>query len=375
MHHFMMCKQTTRKRKQTHCRQFVSYASIHYLCTMKSIAFKTQFIPDIFFCIIFMPLIIVLGPPAHWFQEWPLFSLTACIYLYLIYFITKRINIPKLILSKRYLKIGVISLLMVASTFLLTLFPLPEVDFITPSMSAYQTRQRDYNVALSLWFMFSLVICYALTLSFINELYERIILQNQAENQRNKAKLAVFKAQISPHFMFNTLNSLYSLIIGTSQKAEDAFIKFSEILKYTYITIEKEYVTIREEIDYIQNYIDLQLIRLDSHTEVIWSYDVDDFSTPVPPILIPTFVENAFKYGASTSHDCKIVISLHLKDGKLAFMTTNNVMKHTDEFRKEVPVGIENCRLRLAGLFPGKYTLESEESDGIFKLSLNIDFT
>ena len=91
--------------------------------------------------------------------------------------------------------------------------------------------------------------------------------------------------------MFNTLNSLYSLVIGTSEKAEDAFIKFTELLKYTYVTIEKDMVALKDEIDYIQNYIDLQTIRLNEHTSVDWQYDVEDEMVKVPPMLMLTFVE------------------------------------------------------------------------------------
>ena len=109
--------------------------------------------------------------------------------------------------------------------------------------------------------------------------------------------------------MFNTLNTLYSLVIGTSQKAEDAFIKFTEILKYTYVTIENEKVALDDEVAYIQNYIDLQNIRLNSHTRVDWRHDIEDGKVMIPPMIFLTFVENAFKYGASTSRDCMVEIS------------------------------------------------------------------
>lgn len=220
--------------------------------------------------------------------------------------------------------------------------------------------------------MFSLVMGYALTISFVKELYDQLLLKKKIEAQRDKATLALFKAQISPHFMFNTLNSLYSLVIGTSEKAENAFIKFTELLKYSYVTIEKELVTLNDEIDYIQNYIDLQIIRLNKCTVVEWEYDVDNNRIKVPPMLMLTFVENAFKYGASTNRNCLISIRLTVKNGNLHFETANNIIKHADEFRKDMPVGIENCKSRLMTLFPGKHSLTTVEDDGVFKVSLNI---
>lgn len=340
---------------------------------MKSIENKTGLIFDLFFCVVLMPLLIFLGPAHSWITRWPLFFVLVTGYLYAAYFTLKRLKLPQIILNHNFRKIGLIAAVLVVLTYILTLYPLPKEDFVTPAMSEYQTRARNYNIALSIWFMMSVVLGYSLAISLVKELYERIIMQNIAENQRNKAELAIFKAQISPHFLFNTLNSLYSLVIGTSQKAEDAFIKFTEILKYTYVTIDNEYVPLSEEVAYIRNYIDLQMIRLDGHTRVVWNYSLDCESTLFPPMIFLTFVENAFKYGSSTSRNCIIYIDLSLKNGILRFETQNSVARHADEFRTEMPVGIENCRNRLAALFAGKHTLETKEDNGIFKVKLIID--
>ena len=324
----------------------------HYLCTMKSIENKTSLILDLFFCLVFIPILVSLGPAHYWFQQWPLFSFIACVYLYGCYFLLMKINMPKLLISKKYYNIAGVIAILVITTYLISLYPLPDMDFVTPALSEYQTQVRNFEVSLTLWLMFSLVMGYALTISFVKELYDQLLLKKKIEAQRDKATLALFKAQISPHFMFNTLNSLYSLVIGTSEKAENAFIKFTELLKYSYVTIEKELVTLNDEIDYIQNYIDLQIIRLNKCTVVEWEYDVDNNRIKVPPMLMLTFVENAFKYGASTNRNCLISIRLTVKNGNLHFETANNIIKHADEFRKDMPVGIENCKSRLMTLFP-----------------------
>ncbi len=265
----------------------------------------------------------------------------------LCYFEIKRLRLPRLILSRSYRRLGIIAVAFVAVTYLITLYPLPDVDFVIPSVSEYQTRVRNYNMAVTTWFMFTLVLSYSLTVVFVNELYQKMILQSIAGNQHQKAELAAFKAQISPHFLFNTLNPLYSLVIGTSEKAENAFVKFTELLKYTYTTVDNELVAIAEEMSYIRNYIDLQMIRLDGHTGVEWDCSVDDPDMLIPPMLFLTFVENAFKYGTSTSKDCTISISLRLADGRLTFSTANRIMRHRQEFTSDMPVGLVNCRNRL----------------------------
>lgn len=339
---------------------------------MKSIENKTSLILDLFFCLVFMPIVVILGQARHWISQWPVFVSIVCVYMYGCYFVLMRLSVPKMLIAGKYGRIaGIVSALIVL-TYLLTLYPLPDMDFVMPALSEFQTQVRNFGVTVSLWLMFSLVLGYALTVSFVKELYEQMLLQKKIAEQRDKAELAMFKAQISPHFLFNTLNSLYSLVVGTSQKAEDAFIKFTDILKYTYVTVQKEVVPLRDEVEYIQNYIELQKIRLNEHTEVVWNYDIDDGSVKVPPMLMLTFVENVFKYGVSTSKDCSVVIKLSLKLGQLEFSTHNSIMKHAADFRKDVPVGVENCRARLTNLFPDKYSLETIQEGDKYHVSLKI---
>lgn len=340
---------------------------------MVSIEHKTNLILDLLFCIVIMPLLIFLGPAHYWWSISPIFTCLSISYFYLCYFTTKLLKLPELILSSSYLKILTIAILFVLSTFLLTLYPLPEMDFVIPSMSEYQTSIRNYNMTITVWLMFSIVICYSLTVAFIKELYRRLLLQKVVENQRDKAELALYKAQINPHFLFNTLNSIYSLVIGTSKKAEDAFVKFTELLRYTYQTADKDWVTIDNEINYLNSYIELQFIRLGTNVSLVWKQNVDDYNALIPPMIFLTFVENAFKYGTSANRDCKIFFSLNLEKGILTFETKNRILKHPEEFRRNIPVGIDNCRNRLSGLFRDGYSLVIKEETNIFNVFLQID--
>ena len=340
---------------------------------MKSLEHKTNLVFDLFFCLVLMPLLIFLGPARYWWHISPLFTLIGVGYLYACYFATKRLHLPRLILKRAYRKLAAVAALYMGLTYLLTLYPLPQLNFVIPIMTEYQTLLRNYNIAISLWFLFSVVMGYALSVSFIKELYHRKLQQSILENQRNKAELALFKAQINPHFLFNTLNSLYSLVIGTSEKAEDAFVKFTELLKYAYVTADNDWVTIDDELNYLNNYIDLERIRLDEHTQVECDFCIDDTSTAIHPMIFLTFVENAFKYGSSTSRHCRILIRLHVSHGHLLFETRNDIVRHADEFRTAMPVGISNCRSRLAVLFPGRHTISLSEEGGTFHVLLHIN--
>lgn len=339
---------------------------------MKAFVTRTSQYLDLIFYLLFMPLLILLGPAHHWIMEWPVFFILDCAFLYGCYIYIRHAGFAAMFINRRYYRMVAIVLTMTACNYALTFYPHPGMDFVTPTMSEYQTSVRNYSVSLSLWLMFFAVLCYSFTISFITELYNQLLLRKEIEMQRDKAELATFKAQISPHFMFNTLNSLYSLVIGTSQQAEDAFIKFTELLKYTYVTAGKETVPVADEIAYIQNYIDLQAIRLNHCTTVKWTHHVDRSDAKVPPMIFLTLVENAFKYGTSTSKACRIVISLKMSRGELHFSTRNAIMKHPDEFRTEVPVGISNTRARLAALFGNRFSLSTREDEGIYYVDLKI---
>ncbi len=339
---------------------------------MKFLKKKVDRIIDLTFCLVFMPLLIVLSPAYYWLSDWPGFTwlLIAC--LYGDYFAVRLLNIPKLFVERKYWLIGVILVVLVIGNYILTQYRLPEVTFNAESLTALYNQIRNYSKAIGVWMMFSLVMGYALSMSFIQELYRQLMIKKEVELQRNTAELAVYKAQINPHFLFNTLNSLYSMLIGTSERTETAFVKFIELVKYTYTGVDRDTVALGEEIRYIRNYIDLQSLRLNGHTKVKWSCDVDDESARIPPMIMITFLENVFKYGTSTHRDCLIDISLTPKEGLLEFHTENDILKRVEEFRTEAPVGLENCRVRLACLFPDACELKTVEKDGKFIVDLKI---
>ena len=339
---------------------------------MKFLERITSGIFDLLFCVVLMPMLVLLGPARSWLLEWPVFFVLVCLMCYGYYFLLKRLNVPRLFISKNYGALLLAGVAFTCGVLLLSQYPLPKVDFYTPVLSEYQTRLRDYNVSVSLWMMFSIVVAFSLTVSFIKELYGQQLQREKLKHQKQSAELAALRAQISPHFLFNTLNSVYSLVLGTSEKAEDALIKFTSILEYTYMTVGNDMVAVRDEVDYISNYIDLQRLRLNECTRVDWRYEVDAPELLMPPLLLLTFVENAFKYGVSPSRESLICIRLCVKAGVMEFVAENSVVRKESALRGQGAVGIENCRARLENLCAGRHSLEIGESQGVFRVRLTL---
>ena len=155
------------------------------------------------------------------------------------------------------------------------------------------------------WFMYLVTVCFSIAVGLLTELYKQIMARQASEFEKKKAELALYKAQINPHFLFNTLNTLYGLMITQSQKAETAFIafmQFIDLIKYMYTKATQDTVNIEEEAEYISQYIELQKNRIDeSRTHIYYSYSADESAknTRIAPMILITFIENALKYGAS----------------------------------------------------------------------------
>ena len=254
-----------------------------------------------------------------------------------------------------------------SATLLLTQFPYPpEPNKLDPLIHKARQHLRSQTV----WFFFLVVTGFSLSIELIFELFRQILSKQEIEAEKNRAELALYKAQINPHFLFNTLNALYGLVLTKSDKTESAFIKFSNILKYMYAQTTMETISINNEVEYIRQYVDLQSLRLNKHTQVVFETQIDDEHAKIPPMILITFVENTFKYGVSSDVDCLILIRITVKKGELLFETENTVMK--ENHANPHAIGIENCRKRLELLYPNRFTLIMKEENRQFKIRLSI---
>ena len=326
---------------------------------------KIETVISAIFCLLIMPLIFMLAPVEQWFHNNTLFLIALIIYMYALHFMYMWLNIPRMIREKKYIQLALLLGAVFCTTVLFTHFPFDYGTHISEKEIIY----RSYLRTRIIWFFFIIVSSFSLVIKLTAELFRQTMEKKEIENQNRLAELALYKAQINPHFLFNTMNSLYSMIITKSDKTEDAFIKFSDILKYMYTHTDKDTISIGDEVRYLREYIDLQELRLNGHTRVELDIQLTDESLQLPSMLLITFIENAFKYGTSSSKDCTIRIFLQDTAGELIFQTTNDIMKRRTEGNG---IGILNCRKRLEVLYPNRHHLETKEEDGKYFVHLSI---
>lgn len=357
-------------------------AKNHYLCHCQGLTLPPETKPidttmtnytristyiDLIFCLVILPLLIMLVPVEKWIIHHTYFMLTLIVYIYLLYFTYRKANIPGLVMQRKFEHVVILFTALLLITWGISQIPIPKDDFIN---SPRDWGIRQHIRTLSVWFFFLVVTGFSLTIEVTVELFRQILSKQEIEAEKNKAELALYKAQINPHFLFNTLNALYGLVLTKSDKTESAFIQFSNILKYMYAQTTLDTIPICNEIDYIRQYVDLQSLRLNKHTHIEFHTETDDEQAQIPPMILITFVENAFKYGTSSDIDCTVYIKIAVKSGELVFETENSIMK---EKKEPTPaIGIENCRKRLELLYPDRFTLVTAQEGNQFKTKLTI---
>lgn len=189
------------------------------------------------------------------------------------------------------------------------------------------------------------------------------------------------RSQISPHFLFNTLNAVYNRIADADELAAEMIAKIAELMRYTLYLAAKEQVTISDEARYLSSYVDLERARFGEDIDIRFEYVAENTTLQIAPLLLISFVENAFKHGVSLAADDPFVhVSLSVKDNRLSFMAKNSIVRdepadsHADPGEKNAGIGLENTSKRLSLLYPHKHELRIQSTDDVFLVDLTIDF-
>lgn len=196
-------------------------------------------------------------------------------------------------------------------------------------------------------------------------------------SKKQEAELRMLKGQINPHFLFNTLNTIYASALEKDDKTPDLIMKLSDSFRYILAEGQKNKVSLKKEIRHIKDYINLQEERLSDKIAVDWSEDIDDYEQKIPPLLFISLVENAFKYSSMLKGEGHLV-SLNMKssEGELTFYVENafkeNAESQVDNHWKESGIGLENTKKRLQLLFPNQHKMQINKKDEMFQVLLTI---
>jgi len=197
----------------------------------------------------------------------------------------------------------------------------------------------------------------------------------EEQRQRLEAELKTLKAQINPHFLFNSLNNIYSLSLDKSDLAPEMILKLSDLMSYIIYDAREEYVPLKKELDFIGNHIDLEKVRVSNRVNVSFESDDNLFQYNIAPLLFTPFIENAFKY-VSTPENQKAFINIRFSENQdeLQFFIENSAEEELATFEhNNHGIGIENVKKRLELIYPNKHELIIEHSGTKFSINLKIE--
>jgi two-component system LytT family sensor kinase len=211
------------------------------------------------------------------------------------------------------------------------------------------------------------------SLRTINEYQKKEFLQKETETEKLNSELAFLKSQINPHFLFNTLNNLFSLARSHSDNTANAIMKLSELMRYMLEDTNGKKVQLYRELDYIKNYLELQRLRLDDVVKVELIIEGDFQNKTIEPLLLIPFIENAFKHGISYHEHSFVRIEITSNDDELLMKVENSIPTHQAEKDEVSGIGLKNVKKRLELLYPGAHLLNIVQNESRYLVHLNIN--
>jgi len=225
-------------------------------------------------------------------------------------------------------------------------------------------------------FLFVFILACSMAYKTIRDKFIQDRLAKEKETEHLKTELSLLRSQASPHFMFNVLNNMVALARKQSAELEPSLIKFSSLMRYMLYENDEEKVSLENEEEYLQSYIDLQQQRLSKKVKVSANMCKGDKTYEIDPMLLIPFVENAFKHGTGFIENPHIDIALKAKDNILYFRVSNKYDPASQQVKdKASGIGLANVRRRLDLLHPGKYTLNITKDNSMFTVFLQINLS
>ncbi len=235
-------------------------------------------------------------------------------------------------------------------------------------------RRRGGGMALYNFFITSFLVSgFAVGIRYAESAVRKEEEIKELEKEKLNSELALLKNQVSPHFFFNTLNNIYSLIEINGKDAQEAVLSLSKMMRYMLYESEQGNTRLSREIEFMKSYIDLMKLRLSDRVRLTVTFPEEYVDQDLPPLLFIPFIENAFKHGVSTVGSSFIDIALGVEGELITFLSTNSIChSESDGPQQASGIGLDNVRKRLALLYPGRHDLRIDHQEKVFTVKLTV---
>jgi len=281
-------------------------------------------------------------------------------------------TVPRLLNNRKYIAFGLCFLLGIIVGALLRV---PVSYFVNTYLFAADTSH--FNILKVFFDSFVNILFWVVLILAAKLIIEKIKSARyieQIEKEKSDNELNFLRAQFNPHFLFNSINSIYAHIDKTNKVARDMLLVFSEMLRYQLYECNVEQIELGQEINYIRNYIALQRSRMDERIQISFCVAEANGSLLVPPLILITFIENAFNYvGFNETRENKIEIHLKHYDNVLEFSVFNTKDSFIDHAQGASGLGIANARRRLELLYLGRHSLTISDQENTYTVCLTLN--
>jgi two-component system, LytTR family, sensor kinase len=293
------------------------------------------------------------------------FATSATIMWMALFYLNANTVVPKFLYRKKYglyllLVMFLYSITFFLFPFLFSLWLGDKVPFDQPSAARWTITPFIFMILVSTTY---------------RTIYDRIkadTIADEKQKENLKTELSFLRSQISPHFLFNVLNNIVSLVRMKSDELESTILKLSSLMQYMLYNTDEEKVQLSDEVQYLQSYIDLQQQRFGSKVKLNSSLNVSDSAAEIEPMLLIPFVENAFKHGIGLIKNPEINIELYADENLLHFLVDNKFNAANVAKDKTSGIGLANVQRRLELLHGKDYMLDIKKNSNIYSVSLQI---
>jgi sensor histidine kinase YesM len=241
-------------------------------------------------------------------------------------------------------------------------------DYVLEKFKSLKDSHEDDVFAYLIWVA-------SLMFSIIYDFKKNEKNKQMLERERNIAEIQALKAQINPHFLFNTLNNLYgTAVLEESPKTADGIQQLARIMRHAVESSKNDRIEIDKEISFLHDYIEIQQLRIPKRdniriqTAIQW----DEQPAQIAPLILMTFAENAFKFGISIAYECFLEIKLTVENQQLTFICRNSVLPRTS-LEQGTGTGLDNTLKRLKLLYPKQHTISINQTDSVYEVFLTIN--
>ena len=326
--------------------------------------------------LILVPAITTFFSTHNWIDTWYALTFTARITILPagVYFLNYCIVVPLCYYRGRRWLFFLINALIVGAIACHYLLADPQAIIDAQPNEHFKKAALIFYYASTVFFLFVYIalICLALLVHHVNRTREIKRQLKEEQHKRTEAELEWLKNQLNPHFLFNTLNNISSLIQIDADQAQDSIAQLSDLLRYAMYETRHEAVPLKGEVEFMQNYIDLMKLRCNEKAQVNSQFSVLNFQLTIAPLLFISLIENAFKHGISSGRNSYIGISLTTEERLLTFICENTNYPKDEQNRSGSGIGIENTKRRLELLYKSRYTWEQSLNDNIYHVKITI---